>query len=43
MAFCVYDAPNEEVVRRHAELLGDHVVDRVYEIRGDVTPGDFPL
>lgn len=42
-SFCVYDAPDEETVRSHAELLGNHVVDNVYEIGGDVTPDDFPL
>jgi hypothetical protein len=42
-SFCVYDAPNEEMVREHAEQLGDHSVDRVYEVAGDVTPDDFPL
>ena len=42
-SFCVYIAPDEEMVRRHAELLGNHVVDHVYEIGGDVTPDDFPL
>ncbi|MGA8207034.1 MAG: nickel-binding protein [Candidatus Dormiibacterota bacterium] len=42
-SFCVYQAPDEEMVRRHAELLGNHVVDHVYEIGGDVTPDDFPL
>lgn len=42
-SFCVYIAPSEEIVRRHAELLGAHVVDRIFEIGGDVTPDDFPL
>ncbi len=42
-SFCVYKAPDEETVRRHAALLGQHVVDHVYEIGGDVTPDDFPL
>jgi hypothetical protein len=42
-SFCVYEAPDEDMVRRHAELLGCHVVDHVYEIGGDVTPDDFPL
>jgi Nickel responsive protein SCO4226-like len=41
--FCVYDAPNEEIVRRHAVELGLHDVEGVYEIAGDVTPEDFPL
>jgi hypothetical protein len=42
-SFCVYDAPSIDVVRRHAELLGEHSVDSIYEIAGDVTPEDFPL
>jgi len=42
-SFCVYSAPNEEVVREHANRLGDHVVVVIYEIAGDVTPDDFPL
>jgi hypothetical protein len=42
-SFCVYQAPSEEVVRKHAELLGNHVVENIYEIGGDVTPDDFPL
>jgi Protein of unknown function (DUF4242) len=43
MSFCVYGAPTEELVRRHADQLGDHEVVAVYEIAGDVTPDDFPL
>jgi hypothetical protein len=42
-SFCVYVAPNEEMVRQHAELLGNHVISHLYEIGGDVTPDDFPL
>lgn len=42
-SFCVYAAPDEATIRRHGELLGDHVIDNVYEIGGDVTPADFPL
>jgi len=41
--YCVYEAPNEEIVRSHATLLGLHDVAGVYEIAGDVTPDDFPL
>jgi Nickel responsive protein SCO4226-like len=41
--FCVYEAPSEEVVRQHAEALGEHSVDGIFEIAGDVTPADFPL
>lgn len=41
--FCLYEAPSEEMVRRHASELGLHNVEAVYEIVGDVTPSDFPL
>jgi hypothetical protein len=42
-SFCVYAAPTEEMVREHAQRLGDHTIERIYEIAGDVTPADFPL
>ena len=42
-SFCVYDAPSEEIVREHAEQLGDHYVETIWEIAGDVSPADFPL
>jgi hypothetical protein len=42
-SFCVYDAPSVEIVRGHAAQLGEHFVDAIYEIAGDVTPEDFPL
>jgi hypothetical protein len=40
--YCVYDAPNEDLLREHARKLGKHTLDAVYEIAGDVTPADFP-
>ena len=40
--FCVYDAPSEDVLRAHSAMLGQHKIDDLYEIAGDVTPGDFP-
>jgi hypothetical protein len=40
--FCVYEAPNEEVVREHGKKLGRHTIEALYEIAGDVTPADFP-
>jgi hypothetical protein len=40
--FCVYDAPNEAVVRDHSSRLGQHRIDSIDEIVGDVTPADFP-
>jgi hypothetical protein len=41
--YCVYEAPAEDVVRAHADKLGWHRVEGIYEIAGDVTPDDFPL
>jgi Protein of unknown function (DUF4242) len=41
-SYCVYEAPSEEIVLRHSRQLGEHVVEEVYEIAGDVTPEDFP-
>jgi Protein of unknown function (DUF4242) len=42
-SYCVYDAPTEAMVREHSELLGDHFIQQIYEIAGDVSPSDFPL
>jgi hypothetical protein len=41
--YCVYGAPKEEVVRAHADELGQHTIVAIHEIAGDVTPDDFPL
>jgi hypothetical protein len=40
--FCVYEAPSEEAVRAHSSRLGQHEIDSLDEIVGDVTPADFP-
>ncbi|MFL5958842.1 MAG: nickel-binding protein [Gaiellaceae bacterium] len=40
--YCVYEAPSEEVVRAHSRMLGQHTLDALHEIAGDVTPDDFP-
>jgi hypothetical protein len=42
MTYCVYESPDEETVRNHAQDLGRHTLDAVHEIAGDVTPSDFP-
>jgi hypothetical protein len=31
------------MVREHSQLLGDHFIQEIYEIAGDVSPADFPL
>jgi hypothetical protein len=38
----VYEAPNEEAVLAHGQKLGQHTIDALYEVAGDVTPADFP-
>jgi hypothetical protein len=40
--YCVYEAPSEDIMRRHSAQLGEHVIEELYEIAGDVTPEDFP-
>ena len=40
--FCVYAAPDEEMVRAHSKELGEHVIDIIYEIVGDVSPEELP-
>jgi hypothetical protein len=42
MTYCVYGAPNEEMVREHSTRLGRHKIAMLQEIAGDVTPADFP-
>ena len=42
-SYCVYEAPTEGMVREHSKLLGDHFIEHIYEIAGDVSPSDFPL
>jgi len=41
--FCVYEAPDADTIQRHADSLGQHRVDSIHEIAGDVTPADFPI
>jgi hypothetical protein len=40
--FCVYQAPDENVLLAHSAQLGMHSIESIDEIAGDVTPGDFP-
>jgi hypothetical protein len=40
--YCVYAAPSREMVIDHARHLGEHRIDLLEEIAGDVTPADFP-
>ena len=40
--FCVYSGPHEAAIRDHAVVLGQHTIEALQEIAGDVTPADFP-
>ena len=40
--YCIYGAPNEDMLRKHSRALGKHTIDALHEIAGDVTPADFP-
>ena len=38
ITYCIYEAPNEDVVREHAIALGGHSITKVQEIADEVTP-----
>ena len=40
--FCIYAAPDEDAVLAHSTRLGQHKIESIDEIAGDVTPADFP-
>jgi hypothetical protein len=40
-SYCVYEAPNEEQLREHGDMVRNHTIVRIWEIAGDVTPADF--
>jgi hypothetical protein len=40
--YCVYGAPDEDVVVQHSKRLGAHNIEAIHEIAGDVSPADFP-
>ena len=42
-SFCIYEAPNEGIVRRHADAFGGHYITQLYEIAADVIPGEIQL
>jgi hypothetical protein len=41
--YCIYAAPDEAAIRAHSAALGEHELNTLFEIAGDVTPEDFPL
>ncbi len=40
--YCIYTSPDEETIRQHSVQLGQHELESVQEIAGDVSPADFP-
>ena len=40
--YCVYAAPDEHAIRGHSAKLGQHEIESLMVIAGDVTPADFP-
>lgn len=40
-SFCIYDSPDEDMIRAHAADLGYHIIGNIYEIGADVDPRDL--
>jgi uncharacterized protein DUF4242 len=40
--YCVYQAPDEQAILDHSGKLGQHEIELLREIAGDVSPADFP-
>jgi hypothetical protein len=40
--YCVYEAPDEQAIIDHSGKLGQHEIEFLQEIAGDVSPADFP-
>jgi Protein of unknown function (DUF4242) len=40
-SYCVYSSPDTELIREHSKRLGDHKIEEIYEIGGDISPADF--
>jgi hypothetical protein len=40
--YCIYEAPDEQAIMDHSGKLGQHEIEFLQEIAGDVSPADFP-
>jgi hypothetical protein len=40
VTYCVYGAPNEAMIREHADAFGSHSITNIFEIVDDVTPAE---
>ena len=41
--FCLYIAPDTDALNVHAEKLGGHTIEAIWEVGGDVSPADFKV
>jgi hypothetical protein len=39
-SFCVYEAPDERMIKEHAEAFGAHTISRIFEVADEVTPAE---
>ena len=42
-SFCVYSAPGSDRLQDHADRVGGHLITRIYEIVGDITPEEVTV
>lgn len=42
-SFCVYEAPTADRLHEHADKVGGHIVTRIYEVIGDITPEEVKV
>jgi ligand-binding SRPBCC domain-containing protein len=40
--YCIYAAPDEQAILDHSSKLGQHEIELLKVIAGDVSPADFP-
>jgi hypothetical protein len=43
VSFCVYQADDPDILKKHGTAVGGHFIDEIFEISGDISPGDFVL
>ena len=40
--YCIYEAPTEQRIHEHADLVGQHMIGQIFEIAGDIEPAQLP-
>jgi hypothetical protein len=38
VSYCVYNSPDEQMLRDHADRMGQYAIHEIYEIAGDIDP-----